>query len=76
MVVRNNIAKLNEDNCKNIIDYIEQGLTTIQAFKLEFKKTRNNFEKIKSIQYKNDKYFWIFKILEMEMKEIQLIQSC
>lgn len=76
MIVKNYIAKFNDNDCKNIINNIETGLSTYEAIKLIMKKNRHNPNRIKGIEYKDDKYFWIFKMLEMEMNEIQCVQSC
>ena len=75
MLVTKNIAKLNDNNCRNIVEYLSQGLTAIESFKLETKKCRHNPNKIIAYKYRNDKWYWIFKLLEMELNEIQNIQS-
>ncbi|NFO58596.1 hypothetical protein FDB39_17435 [Clostridium botulinum] len=76
MVVRNNIAKLNDNNCRNIVEYMNSGLSALESFNLEFKKNRHNPYKIKGLEIRNDKWFWIFKVYEMELNEIQSIQPC
>ena len=76
LVVRNHIAKLNDNNCKNISEYIGQGLSATEAFNLELKKNRHKPSKIKGCYYMKNKWNWIVSLLEMEMKENQLIQTC
>jgi len=74
LVVRNYIAKLNSNNCLNIIYYIEQGLTVIDSFNKELKKNRHNPKLIKGFERRTDKYFWIFSMLEIEMSKQNKIQ--
>ncbi len=78
MVVNNYIAKLNDNNCANIISYMNQGLTATESFTKELKKNRHNPKLIKGFERRNDKYFWIFAFLEEEMNEqkIQCIETC
>jgi len=40
------------------------------AFTQEIKNNRHNPNKINSIEYRNDKYYWIFKLLEIEQTSI------
>lgn len=76
MIVIKNMIKLNDNNCKNIEDYMNLGLTVTESFNLEVKKNRHNINKIKGVYYRTDKWFWITKLLEMELKEKQFLQSC
>lgn len=76
MIVRNNIAKLNDNNCRNINYYMDQGLSAIESFDLELKKNRHNPNKIIGYEQRNDKWFWLFKLLEMELNEIQCMRTC
>lgn len=76
-MVRNYIAKLNDNDCKQVIDYMNLGLNATESFFKLLKKNRHNPNKIIGYEYRNDKYFWIFKILEMELNsEQQYIQTC
>jgi len=76
LVVIHYIAKLNDNNCKNISEYMGQGLSAMESFDLEAIKNRHNPKKIKGYEYRTDKWFWIFKLLELELNELQSIQSC
>lgn len=73
MVVKHNIAKLNDNNCRNIIELMNTGLNAIEAFKIECKRTRNNYNKLKGVEARNDKYYWIFALLSLEF---QSLKSC
>lgn len=70
MVVRNGIVKLNDNNCKNIIKSMNSGIDVIDSFKIEFKRNRNNFDKITGIEIRNDKYYWIFSLLNIELQSL------
>ena len=76
MIVRNYIAKLNNNNCNNVISYMNQGLSAILAFDTELRKNRHNPKLINGFERRNNKYFWLFSMLEMEMNEIQCTQTC
>lgn len=79
-MVRNYIAKLNDNDCRQVIEYMNLGLNATESFFKLLKKNRHNPFKIQSIENRNDKYYWIFKLLEIEMKELnseqQYIQTC
>lgn len=70
MIVKNHIAKLNDNNCRNIIQLMNSGLEPIESFKIEFKKNKHNFDKIKGIEIRNNKYYWIFSLLNMELQSL------
>ena len=70
MLVKNHIAKLNDNNCKNIINLMNQGIEIIDAFKIECKRTKNNFNKLNGIEIRDDKYYWIFSLLNMELQSL------
>ena len=76
MVVRKNIAKLNDNNCKNICSYLSQGLSITDAFCAETRRNRHNPDKIKAYEYRNDKWYWLFKLLDSEQNMVQYTQSC
>ena len=69
IIVKQNIAKFNNNNCKNVIHNLNQGITITDAFTQEIKNNRHNPNKINSIEYRNDKYYWIFKLLEIEQNK-------
>lgn len=71
MVVRHYIAKLNDNNCRNINTYLEQGMSALEAFDLEAKKNRNNPKKIKGYEIRTDKWNWLFVLLNMELESMQ-----
>ena len=75
LIVKNYIAKLNDNNCINIISYMNQGLSTIESFTKELKRNRHNPLLIKGFERRTDKYFWIFSMLELEMNEVQCTQT-
>jgi len=76
MVVNNHMAKLNDNNCRNVATYIGQGLSVTDAFCMEVKRTRNNPKHIYAYEYRNDKWFWLFKFLDSEQNMIQYTESC
>lgn len=70
MRVRHNIAKLNDNNCRNIVNLMNAGIDVIEALKIECKRTRNNYNKLIGIEVRNDKYYWIFALLNMELQSL------
>jgi len=66
IIVKNHTAKFNDNNCKNVIHNLNQGIAITDAFTQEIKNNKHNPSKINSIEYRNDKYYWIFKLLEIE----------
>lgn len=70
LIVKNHIAKLNDNNCKNIIKLMNTGIDVTEAFRAECKRTRNNFDKLKGIKIRNDKYYWIFALLNIEFQSL------
>lgn len=71
MIVKNNIVKFNDNNCKNINNYMCQGLSTIQSFDFEIRKNRHNPNKIIGYEYRYDKWHWLFKLLEIELEDMK-----
>ena len=76
MVVNNKVAKLNDNNCINIISYMDQGLSSIESFNKELRKNRHNPKLINGFERRKDKYSWIFSLLELDLNEIQYTQTC
>jgi len=70
IIVKNHTAKFNDNNCKNVIHNLNQGITITDAFTQEIRNNRHNPNKITNIDYRNDKYYWIFKLLEIEQTSI------
>lgn len=66
MIVRKHIAKFNNNDCVKVINLMNQGYSVIESFEKVIQKCRHNPLFIKGIEVRNDKYFWIFKLLEEE----------
>lgn len=76
MVVRFYVAKLNDNDCERVADYIGEGMSALEAFDLVAKKNRNNPKLIKGYETRNDKWFWIFKLLDAELNSNNSTQAC
>lgn len=67
------MACLNNNNCKNVIHNMDCGMNVIDAFKKEIKRAGHNPKVVNTIQSRNDKYYWIFTLLEYAYKKPQYI---
>lgn len=69
LIVRKHIAKFSNKDCKKVIEYMNQGYSVIESFEKVIQKCRHNPLFIIGIEVRNDKYFWIFKLLEQELNQ-------
>lgn len=69
MIVKDGVVKLNDNNCRNINNYMCQGLSTIEAFYLETRKNKYNPSKIIGYEYRNDKWYWLFQLFQTELSK-------
>lgn len=70
MVVRHCVAILNDNNCRNINSYLEQGMSALESFNLEAKNNGINPNKIIGYEIRTDKWNWLFCLLDIELKEV------
>ena len=69
MVVKNSVVKLNKNDCKSINNYMLQGWSARESFEKEVIRNGYDPDTIIGYEYRNDKWYWLFKLLEKELNE-------
>lgn len=68
MILINNCAKLNKNDCRTIKEYHEQGMSLVEAFKKLTREKKYDFRKIAGLVTRGDKWDWIIQLIAIDMR--------